>query len=63
MYWDSGRSAVEMECVWLPAWKIEAGDAPEIGLPFLIPTDRTSHTPEPSVLPFSFFFSELGVQC
>lgn len=38
-----------MECVWPPAWQTEAGDAPEIGLPFSIPTatqtDWTSHTP------------------
>lgn len=38
-----------MECVWLPAWQTEAGDAPEIGLPFSIPTATqtawTSHTP------------------
>lgn len=52
-----------MECVWLPAWQREAGDVPEIGLPFLIPTDRASHAPQPSLLPSLFFFpSELEIQ-
>lgn len=45
-----------MECIWRP--QTEAGDAPEIGLPFSILPDWTSHTPRTSALLLvSFFFS------
>lgn len=36
---------MEMECVWLPAYQTEAGDAPEIGLPYSILT-ATQNKPD-----------------
>lgn len=51
-----------MECVWQPARQTEAGDAPEIGLPFSILADWTSHTPWPSApASLPLLFSDLEV--
>lgn len=47
-------------CLAAPPWQTEAGDAPEIGLPFWILPDWTSHTPRTSApLLVSFLFSSL----